>query len=68
MEDKVRKMQQLKDKEKEELVSTLQNGNLVVVVNGFVTIAVSVVVVNGVIIIVVADIVVIGVVLCWCGC
>jgi hypothetical protein len=26
MEDKVRKMQQLKDKEKEELFSTLQNG------------------------------------------
>ncbi len=37
MEDKVRKMQQLKDKEKEDLVSTLQNGNSVidVVVVGF---------------------------------
>jgi hypothetical protein len=29
MEDKVRKMQQLKDKEKEELFSTLQNGEWV---------------------------------------
>jgi len=29
MDDTVRKMQQLKDKEKEDLVSTLQNGQLI---------------------------------------
>ena len=54
MEDKVRKMQQLKDKEKEELVSTLQNGNLVVVVvlNGVIVVAAVAIVLSGVVLVV----------------